>query len=98
VLVGPQAGVVEAQGQNRVQVLKLKFNNKNLRMRRRLANRAAYHGVSTRMVPRLIAPSNTNRDLSRARVPGSARARIVVIKQTPHEGRFVCLHRPLIPR
>jgi len=32
---GPQAGVVEAQSQNHAQVLKLKFNNKNLRMRRR---------------------------------------------------------------
>jgi len=67
-------------------------------MRRRLGNRAAYRGVSTRMVPRLIAPSNRDRDLSRARVPGSARARIVVIKQTPHEERFVCFHRPLISR
>jgi len=80
------------------QALKLKFNNKNLRMRRRLANRAAYRGVNTRMVPRRIAPSNRDSDLSRALVPGSARARIVVIKQTPHEGRFVCLHRPLISR
>jgi len=68
--VGLQAGVVEAQGQNHAQVLKLKFNNKNLRMRRRLANRAAYRGVSTRMVPRRIAPSNRDRDLSRARRTG----------------------------
>ena len=72
-LVGREAGVVETQRQNHAQVFKFKFNNKNLRMRRRLRNRAAYRGVSTRIVPRLIAPSNRDRDLSRARVPGSAR-------------------------
>ena len=45
--------------------------------------------VITRAPQRCITPSNRVATSARV-VPGSARARIVAIKQTPHEGRFVC--------